>query len=68
MVSAVNRRNLNLREVLDTTETEMSDTADQIRTYHSVLMVSDSHTGANSGHESAAHLLIGIRRCNGGSV
>lgn len=45
MVNAV-RGNFDLREVLDTGDTDFSDTAEEIKSYHSVLMVSESHAGA----------------------
>lgn len=36
---------VNLREVLDTTESDVSETADQIRSFHSVMVVPDSRAG-----------------------
>ena len=50
MVSTVRSGGVSMREVLDTTESDISDTAEHIRSYHSVLLVPDSRTGAAPLH------------------
>ena len=50
MVSTVRSGGVSMREVLDTTESDISDTAEHIRSYHSVLLVPDSRTGVAPLH------------------